>query len=113
MKRSIIDIIINIILAPFTLIYSIVTWSSHKKGARKNCYLLRIDYASYSKLLDICQERGVPPGVVKNIVETKYNSCGLHIFYSTFCKWDRAFMGNTDGVTLAFAFTVCARYKNF
>jgi hypothetical protein len=66
-------------MAPFTLIYSIVTFSSYQKGARKNCYLLKINEVTYSNLLDICQERGVPPGVAKNIVETKYNSINLAV----------------------------------
>lgn len=77
--RLIKDIILNIILAPFTLIYSIVTFSSYKKGAEKNSLLLGIDEATYSKLLDMCQERGAPPGVVKNIVETKYDLINLTV----------------------------------
>jgi hypothetical protein len=71
--------IIDIILAPFTLIYSIVTFSSYKKGAEKNSLLLGIDEATYSNLLDMCQERGAPPGVVKNIVETKYDLINLTV----------------------------------
>ena len=66
--------IIDIILAPFTLIYSIVTFSSYKKGAEKNSILLGIDEATYSRLLDICQEGGVPPGDAKHIIEVSYDS---------------------------------------
>ncbi len=72
-------LIVNIILAPFTLIYSIVTFFSYKKSADKNSLLLGIDEATYSKLLDMCQERGAPPGVVKNIVETNYDLINLAV----------------------------------
>ena len=66
--------LIDIILAPFTLIYSIVTFSSYKKGAEKNSILLGIDEATYSRLLDMCQEGGVPPGDAKHIIEVSYDS---------------------------------------